>query len=89
MPAYKGLRCVTFQSALRACWANLSALSEPQPKPLTNGMAPRSCTPCERTRSNAPVGLGMDCDRSLDQARIGRERDQRKLCVSCEKPVEA
>lgn len=87
MPAYR-LRCVTFQSALRACWASLSALSEPRPKPLTNGMAPRSCTPCERTRSNVPVGLGMDCDRG-SKARIGRERDQDKLCVSREKPVDA
>lgn len=71
-----------------ACWASFSALTEPRPKLLTNGMAPRSCTPCERTRSNVPEGLG-DCDRGLDQARIGRERDQRKLCVSCEKPVDA
>lgn len=89
MPAYKRLRCVTFQSALRGLLGELLGFDELRPKPLTNGMAPRSCTPCERTRSNAPVGLGMDCDRGLYEARIGRERDQRKLCVSREKPVDA
>lgn len=31
----------------------------------------------------------MDRDRGLDEARIGRERDEGKLCVSRETPVEA
>lgn len=88
MPAYKRLRCVTFQTALRGLLGELLGFDRAPAKATDQRHGPPILHTVRADKVKRPVGLGMDCDRG-SKARIGRERDQGKLCVSREKPVDA